>query len=492
MMCSEIMCREILTMIFLIIAIIVLVCAIYHGLKKNDHIENLENLTQYNKNTPKASNERGFLYALAYHNVACDDNTYLNSVNYARDSNNMATYQYSCVGDKSIPKGQKLSENTSFFGNTQNNIVYLDRHDIKCPNGYGLSEFAFSVPRLLEKNGGDGLPGKYHLDNNPDDWVYPARYNYTCTPAKNFNNCVQRATDYSKNSKDMKATGDQTRAIVGQEIKCDSDQILTDIKMENVQPGAEFNRFLYTCCSETPTLETYPLSKSHMSYFVDNHATIPKSQKGTYVYGDVRNLANHNVNCWTESALNSAEFKTYDQNGLAFGGYIYKCQNSPDIGKGVSKSTDFVNNYNNTYPGNLEELNKDNIKCEAGYALSEFQYVVDSTGSKHKYAYTCVPVPNLSVCETYSTPPKPFMYNIDYLHHHTVECPSPQQVLTEMKFNVDGVKTATSDNRTMNYKYTCCSRNNDNYAENSIITKNNMNYLDRNVYNVQPSNPVIR
>ena len=232
-----------LLLILIFVFVIIALLRMYFG------VEHLENMVLYNKKTIPTSNERGYIFGLSYHNIGCDDNTYLNGVKYVRNLLGLANYVYTCVGDKNVNKGDKLKLSTSEV-KSRNSVAQLDKHSISCPSGYALSEFSYNDSVASNSSWSEyKIPGSIYLRAYPNE-DHNVSYKYTCIPANNFPYCETNITSYTPSSDDF-VYGDQTRSLTGHNIQCQNNQILTSIKMENGQNGTR-KGFYYTCCSETP------------------------------------------------------------------------------------------------------------------------------------------------------------------------------------------------------------------------------------------------
>jgi len=90
-----------------------------------------------NKNTPNNDFGGGNTIFLDRHNIECDNKGVLNRLKLERPSNNSIRYAYNCKNSDNISVARYLS--TSYNDEGHGNSIYLDRHHVSCPSDTALS-----------------------------------------------------------------------------------------------------------------------------------------------------------------------------------------------------------------------------------------------------------------------------------------------------------------------------------------------------------------
>lgn len=124
--------------------------------------------------------------------------------------------------------------------------------------------------------------------------------------------------------------------------------------------------------------------------------------------------------------------------------YDYSCLSASDIGAAVTKTTNEIDNTNDT-----TRLADFNINCDSGYGIGRLQ-LTNAPNNKQRYEYSCLPVPNATTCVTKTTNlDANGMGNLSFLDRHDVKC-GENEVLSQMRLKNQGNQ--------MQYEYKCCSR----------------------------------
>jgi hypothetical protein len=114
----------------------------------------------------------GSIFYLDRHTVDCGKGNLINQFQLRRESETIR-YDYTCVYSKSISDTctiHKTPVNDTKSGDSTHSAHYLDRHDVTCPTGYGLSKFE------LQRSGSRDI-----------------YYEYTCCQAS-FSSCTDQTT----------------------------------------------------------------------------------------------------------------------------------------------------------------------------------------------------------------------------------------------------------------------------------------------------------
>jgi hypothetical protein len=155
-------------------------------------------------------------------------------------------------------------------------------------------------------------------------------------------------------------------------------------------------------------------------------------------------LDRHDLNCGEKSTLSQLQLTRPATDKIQ---YKYTCNNTIDAGKPIQKSTP-MNDYGG---GQVIFLDRHNIQCDPGQALTEMKLVRNADGRQYQYQYQCSPIPNLSTCVEKETPANELGNNTSiYLDRHNVKC-GEGEVLSGLRF----VRPTPG---TIQYKYRCCSR----------------------------------
>jgi len=219
----------------------------------------------------------------------------------------------------------------------------------------------------------------------------------------------------------------------------------TETKMPETTPATKTPE-IKTSDIKTPTTKTpeIPEVKTLASPpFTAISKTTPTDTQGNV---KIYFLDRHNVDCPAKSALSQFALGRPTTETI---NYMYTCQEATDLGP-----TEPILSTPDSDMGNaqLEYLDRQNVSCPAGKALSKFRLIGGAPGNI-KYEYRCITVPKLSTsCETKTTGANelPADGNIVYLDRHNVICPT-NKLLTQF-----GLKRVGTNQ--IQYTYTCCGR----------------------------------
>jgi hypothetical protein len=154
-------------------------------------------------------------FFLDRHDINCGDKSVLNQLVLTRPAENQLQYKYTCLSASDI--GPSMSKETPLNDGSASSI-YLDRHDVKCDAGSGLSEL-----KLETVNG-----NSYH-------------YKYQCATVPSMGSCVEKTTpanDWGNGS---------VIFLDRHNVKCEPNQVLSRLKLTRPEPDKlQYN---YTCCS---------------------------------------------------------------------------------------------------------------------------------------------------------------------------------------------------------------------------------------------------
>jgi len=146
--------------------------------------------------------------------LVCDKGSVLNSFHLVRPSESTIQYKYNCLSARDI--GAPITKTTPLNDEGAGALIYLDRHDVKCDDGFGLS----------------GM----HLKRSGNNTF---QYEYSCAPVPKLGNCVAKTTP----SNDVGGVIYLDR----HDVKCDANQVLS--RAHVVNDGNNKIHYEYTCCS---------------------------------------------------------------------------------------------------------------------------------------------------------------------------------------------------------------------------------------------------
>lgn len=159
--------------------------------------------------------------------------------------------------------------------------------------------------------------------------------------------------------------------------------------------------------------------------------------------GNTVYLDRQNVECSKNGVLSQFQLVRPSSNKVQ---YNYTCQNASDIYPSVYWAT----NFNEEGGGNMVYLDRHNVQCPAGTALSRFRLQRNGQG-KYRYNYRCSQVPSMGQCTNKSTTQDlDGGGNMVYLDRQNVGC-GEKEVMTRFRL----VRPTMS---TVRYDYTCCAR----------------------------------
>lgn len=167
------------------------------------------------QNTPANDDGGGNSIYLDRHDVSCPSNSVLNTLQLIRPSDNKIQLNYMCNSSTDI--GSANPKTTPMNDDGGGNSIYLDRHDISCPDNQAIG-------RLHLKRSGNQL-----------------QFEYDCRTVPNLGNCVMKKTDVNNDG------GGNIIYLDRHNIKCDKNQVLKRLKL--TRPTDKTISYEYTCCS---------------------------------------------------------------------------------------------------------------------------------------------------------------------------------------------------------------------------------------------------
>jgi hypothetical protein len=160
--------------------------------------------------------ENGFPMALDKHNVTCNNNA-INQFSLIRHKDNFNDkifYNYKCAASEKLETPREVTNPKT---EANNQIIYLDRQNIKCNENEVISSFK--------------------LSNALGEW----QYFYTCSKAKDPLTCRSIQTTPAKQ-------GNAASSLVPLSVQCEPNEALSQFNLHNIGNGdMQYN---YTCCKQ--------------------------------------------------------------------------------------------------------------------------------------------------------------------------------------------------------------------------------------------------
>jgi hypothetical protein len=100
--------------------------------------------TNFNRATTKYTWGNNNIYFLVLHDINCNANEALQGFKLDRPSSTEIAYKYACKVGSSLISGKTYDKQTppnDVASNRERSANYLDRHNVKCKNGYALQRF---------------------------------------------------------------------------------------------------------------------------------------------------------------------------------------------------------------------------------------------------------------------------------------------------------------------------------------------------------------
>lgn len=119
----------------------ILSCLISEAYMKKD------NKTNFNRSTTENDWGNNNIFYLDRHDIKCNANEALQGFKLDRPSSNKLAYKYACKSGSSLISGKTYNDLTplnNVASNRERSANYLDRHNVKCKNGYALQSFGLA------------------------------------------------------------------------------------------------------------------------------------------------------------------------------------------------------------------------------------------------------------------------------------------------------------------------------------------------------------
>jgi len=235
------------------------------------------------------------------------------------------SYKIKCVKYKGIEQSQTVQKSTTlqtFSGTTDCNdcINYLDRHNVSCDNGYGISQF-----QIQRGSGND----------SPD-----IKYNYTCMKV-NYTTCKSYQTTQSP------FDGGKTYALKNQyvgELGCETN-VLKSFRLDGNSKDDGYLQYTYEKCTlkdlELDRLKTASIDLTQQVANLTTEKTTLTAEKNSLTT-ERNNLLTDKNNLTTEKTTLQNQFQQCNSN-------LDNIQNAGPIhhSPGAAKKKMIRNNNNN-------------------------------------------------------------------------------------------------------------------------------------------------
>ena len=180
-----------------------------------------------------------------------------------------------------------------------------------------------------------------------------------------------------------------------------------------------------------------PVAPTVVPFSFGSNESTPFNDEGG---GNSIYLDRHNIDC-KNKALNRIHLL---RDGKGQYKFEYTCNNGGQVGTPVDKSTPL----NDEGGGNSAFLDRHDINCGTGSALTQMKLGRDGKG-QFKYDYKCAPSTQPLTCRQASTGVNETGGgNTYFLDRHDVKC-NADEALSQLKYTGDGTGK-------FEYKYTCC------------------------------------
>lgn len=293
---------------------------------------------------------RGNIYYLDRHRLECPNGSIMQGFHLWRPRNNQISYEYYCKKSLSIVNDDVYSTFSPINivgGNGSKSTNYLDRHNVRCKDGYALKSFWFA------RFGGKDI-----------------YYQYTCVRL----NCGNYQEKITKET----SGGDKTTIYLDrQTVRTGVDEALAGFKLVSRYSGRKtYYKYKYTTCK----LNDSPLQNSPVKTL--------RTRGNDWGKGNIYYLDRHRINCPNQTVLQGFHLTRPTPLSIS---YEYYCRNS----KAVTNET-----YNGKTPANIVDrrnsnsvnyLDRHHVNCKDGFSLKAF-YLFRKPNNKAKiyYQFTCV------------------------------------------------------------------------------------------------------
>lgn len=412
------------------------------------------------------------IFYLDRHNVDCGPRQIMQGFHLFRPKENQIAYEYACLNSSSVltPYYSDQTPWNETSNNERGSTNYLDRHNVKCKNGYGLQQFK------LIRNG------------------RKIAYAYRCAQIK-YKNCKTEKTQETWGNNIF-----ETIYLDRQRLDVGKGQALTQYKLlTRYANGGVFYQYLFTSCE----LDNISLG-NQKNKTNSNNITNIKSANSTRVKkpdgntgkankpinestkpndwgnGSIFYLDRHDVNCGENRVLHGFHLIRPRPNQLAYEFSCLKVNNKHDNSIASKEKTKYDETANNDR-SSTNYLDRHNIVCKPNHAIQEFKLIRD--GRKIAYSYKCLAV-KVSDCKSESTQ-ESYGHNVFetiYLDRQRLIA-GENRVLTQFKLNsrYEGNKVFYK------YSYTSCRLD---VQINNQNKKSNNNIKNSNLINGEISNQI--
>ena len=173
------------------------------------------NLIPSNATTPWNDEGGGNLIYLDRHDVACPDKAGMTRFHLTRRGDNKYAQEYSCLAGSDFSDASNLTTPANDWGG--GNTVYLDRHNVACPEGSVINQWRLLRPK----------DNQIHIS-------------YKCSKVPGLGSCENLSTPWNDEGRGNAVYLDR------HDVKCPGNKMLT--KHLLVRSGKGTYRYDFTCC----------------------------------------------------------------------------------------------------------------------------------------------------------------------------------------------------------------------------------------------------
>lgn len=307
----------------------------------------------FNKETPANDWGNNDLHYLDRHDVSCPAGTALQGFKLHRPTSTQLQYKYQCKRNAAISSDYVYNYHTGIndvASNIKKSSMYLDRHHPKCLPGFAMQQFR------LQRDG---------------DRI---QYRFRCVRV----HCTSIGQLETKASIDGKG---ETVYLDRQHVRVVlEDQVMTGFKLKRY--GSNY-KYLVDYCNLSDT-------KKYKRQIGVTHQQTTKNDWGE---NNIHYLDRHDVKCPNNSYLQGFHLTRPEKTKIS---YEYMCKNfsGKSSGAPVDKKT-ISNDIDKDAKKSANYLDRHRVICNNGYALNRFRLLRDKKSKgdrKIYYDYKCINV----------------------------------------------------------------------------------------------------
>ncbi|MGL5936281.1 MAG: hypothetical protein ACRCZI_11750, partial [Cetobacterium sp.] len=400
-----------------------------------------------NKFTDLNDGGNGNTIYLDRHNVECGKDSAVSSIQLVKDANGNIQYAYKCKPTTGTIC-RKLNTQWDEEGGVEGDVIYLDRHDIKCNTDEVISQL------VLRRNGDGKYRYEYTCCGSVPDKVQrgiecydppPAGYDWT-TPGGLL---IGKVCPPSTNDSGTTCWYDRG---FGTPLQCPPGKVQRGVECYDTPPegydwttpgGLLIGKICPPDTNDSGTACWYDRSVGIPMTCPPEQSFRTDSQRVTALASNpdnkTYNLTSHKLDC-DDKVISRIKL---DTNGDKLQ-FAYTCATGVVLGPSINKTTQ----WDDSGSGGTEFLDRHTIDCGPRSVISSLQLAKD-TNNSIQYQYKCSPAGDLNCRNVTTQWDDEGNGDVRYLDRHNISCNNNE--------SISKIVLRRSGDGRYRYEYTCCS-----------------------------------